>query len=715
MTSSKPRIRGVAAICAILIFATVGDVQRLPLYSLTDQMPNNKEALINNPYKTPADPAYANVRELPKHDRPDLALRQFMEMTADPSDRQVHPEKAVAAFRQAQRILSSEDYARNVDLTDAVWEERGPTNVGGRTRALMFDPNDPTSKKVWAAGVSGGLWTTDNIDDANTPWQSVDDFWANLSITAMDYDPSNPFTMYVGTGEGYFNINSIRGEGIWKTTDGGATWSQLPATSNNPDFYTVHDLVVLSDGTILVTTMDNGVMRSLDGGASWNNVLNDGISNRAADLEVASNGDVYATTGIFAPGNIWKSTDGGTTWTDILPAGYTVQRIDVAVAPSNPNVIYAVMQDKEFGVKRIEGGGIIKSVDAGATWEWLPNPVDLDPVVMEDDFTNGQGWYNLIISVDPNNEDHVIVGGIDLFQSTNGGDSWEQISKQSNSAQVADLDLPVVHADQHAIAFRPGSSEEAVFGNDGGVYLGSNLSSGHINTSTLPGIGTIPDIPGNGDDDDEDDDDDDDDDEEDERNNNDRDGDGLQNVDDLDPDNRFVCGDSDGDGCDDCSTGVFNPLDDGIDSDGDGLCNDGDLDDDNDGVPDANDPNPLNKNICGDSDGDTCDDCSSGAFDTRNDGVDSDADGICDSGDLDDDNDGVLDNDDVEPLNAFACGDNDGDGCDDCSSGANDPNNDGPDHDGDGLCDAGDDDDDNDGILDLDDRGAFRGLCRLCS
>ncbi len=707
MTKFKLRIKVVAAFCVTLVFATAAilqtnlfdppdekpvgdqvvpnvepkvDVVELPdqpsavgAVSTTDssRLPNNKQALLDNPFRSEPDLDYARLNELPKHDRPDLAMRQYMEMTADPNDQQIHPERAVAAFREAKRIMSTDAYARNVDLTETVWTERGPTNVGGRTRALAFDPNDPSLKKVWAGGVSGGLWFTENIYDANAPWQNVDDFWANLAITGIAFDPSNPQTIYISTGEGYQTLNAVRGEGIWKSTDGGGSWQQLSSTYNQPEFHIIHDIVVLDNGAVLAATLNDGVMRSLDGGSTWANVLSEGATTRASDLEVASNGHIYATTGVHSTGNIWKSIDGGTTWTDILPAEHSdVQRIEVAVAPSNPDIIYAIMQEKMFwSVRNDLGGGIIKSIDGGANWQWLPNPVDQDVYMIDSlDFTNGQGWYNLIAQVDPNDPNHVLVGGIDLFQSFNGGNTWSQISKQNNAAAIAHLDLPVVHADQHAIVFKPGSSAEAIFGNDGGVYLGTDLLAGQAENQSE-----------------------------------DIDGDGRLNGEDLDPNNRFICGDTDGDGCDDCTTGVFNALDDGIDTDGDGICNDGDEDDDNDGILDTNDPNPLNELICGDSDGDGCDDCSNGSFNPDNDGADNDNDGICDNGDDDDDNDGVLDTNDLDPLNAFICGDSDGDGCDDCSNGSFDVNNDGIDTDADGICNTGDDDDDNDGVLDVND------------
>jgi len=214
----------------------------------------------------------------------------------------------------------------------------------------------------------------------------------------------------------------------------------------------------------------------------------------------------------------------------------------------------------------------------------------------------------------------------------------------------------------------------------------------------------------------------------------DTDGDGTSDYVDTDDDNDGVdddedpartdpdiCGDTDADSCDDCAigdddTGPNNdsfPANDGTDTDSDGLCDIGDPDDDDDGVPDGTDPDPTDPGVCGDSDADTCDDCSSGTNDPANDGTDTDGDGLCDAGDPDDDDDGVPDGSDPDPGDPGVCGDSDADTCDDCSSGTNDPANDGPDADGDGICDAGEDadsdgvfdvadlDDDNDGIPDL--------------
>ena len=136
------------------------------------------------------------------------------------------------------------------------------------------------------------------------------------------------------------------------------------------------------------------------------------------------------------------------------------------------------------------------------------------------------------------------------------------------------------------------------------------------------------------------------------------------------------------------------------DNDGDTDCDVVDSDDDNDGVDDDNDSAPFDNFVCSDTDGDTCEDCSSGSYDVAADGWDYDTDGACDAGDSDDDNDGAADDVDSDDNDPSVCNDDDGDTCDECSSGTYNSASDGFDYDTDGLCDDGDTDDDNDGALD---------------
>ena len=187
---------------------------------------------------------------------------------------------------------------------------------------------------------------------------------------------------------------------------------------------------------------------------------------------------------------------------------------------------------------------------------------------------------------------------------------------------------------------------------------------------------------------------------------NDDDGDGVLDANDTHPLDPYLCGDTDFDTCDDCSSGTFNPSEDGQDYDGDGICDDGDNDNDNDGADASIDTNDSNPNICIDSDYDECDDCSSGTFDPMNDGDDLDGDGLCDSSDDDRDGDGYLNEVDVDPDDHTVCADIDEDGCDDCTNidfvyfFYPDTLNDGFDFDGDGQCNANGDDTDDDGVTD---------------
>lgn len=394
------------------------------------------------------------INKTPKYDRPDLAVSQNHDMTRDPSTNTVPVARTLDVLQQ---IKSS---AARGPITGVNWTERGPNNVGGRTRALMFDPNDGTGSKVWAGGVAGGLWFNNNITSSSSVWQNVDDFWANLAISTIAYDPTNTQTLYVGTGEGFFNADAVRGAGIWKSTNGGTSWSQLSSTDNS-NFHYVQKVVVTPSGTVLAATRE-GLYRSTNGGTSFTQLF----AGRYADIEVASNGDVYASEGIFTTGVVRKSTNDGVSWSTVTPATGG-ERIELAVAPSNANVVYAVASN---------GTNIAwfrRSTNGGSTWSTVtvPNYTSQSCTTDSQDFARGQAWYDLIVQVHPTNSDIAIVGGIDLYKTTNGGSSWGLISYWTGACDT------YVHADQHAIQFSPVNANTAIFGNDGGVFYSSNVGS----------------------------------------------------------------------------------------------------------------------------------------------------------------------------------------------------------------------------------------------
>lgn len=396
--------------------------------------------------------SYAEILKLPKQDRPDLAALQHFEMTKDPSLGFPPIERKVEAY---EKLLSKHESLDNAKTSssDVEWVERGPNNVGGRTRALMFDPNDPTNKKVWAGGISGGLWVNQDITDASIGWTNINDFMASLSIATLTYDPNDKSTFYLGTGERY--TFDFAGLGIWKSTDGGENWTRL---SNTSGFSYVPKMVVTANSTIIAATA-NGIKRSIDGGDTWESPGTADVD--MADVEIASNGDLFA--GDFA-GKVHKSTDDGVTWTSVKPSSGG-SRVEIGISESSSDVIFAMAAS---------GGNVAwlaKSSDGGTNWSDLdiPKYSSQDCSESSDDFTRGQAWYDLILGVHPTDASIVIVGGIDLHRSRDGGATWELISYWTGACD------DYVHADQHAIVFRPENPDEGIFGNDGGVFYSADV------------------------------------------------------------------------------------------------------------------------------------------------------------------------------------------------------------------------------------------------
>lgn len=373
------------------------------------------------------------------------------------------------------------------------WVERGPADVGGRTRALAWDPWTSSGNKVWAGGITGGLWYNDNITSSSSAWQHVSSLWSNLSVSAIAFDPVNTGTMYVGTGEGYgSNTSTSRGYGIWKSTDSGRTFTRLTNTST---FYYVNDIVVRNESgtSVVYAAVDAnyfggnwqgltsyGLYRSTNGGSTWTNVIGNAANSAKyaiADLELDASNNLWAGTRNNAysgsdkgGGRILYSTN-GTTWNVKYTLTGRGGRVELGCAPGNSKIVYAAFEYSQ------KCDTILVTHDGGSNWSKLSKPNDADLGISALDFTRNQAWYDLIIAVDPNDTNTVVIGGIDLFRSTNGGSSWSQISKWSNNKNLNTLSCAVVHADQHEIAYKPGSSSTCIFGTDGGVYYTSSLSS----------------------------------------------------------------------------------------------------------------------------------------------------------------------------------------------------------------------------------------------
>jgi photosystem II stability/assembly factor-like uncharacterized protein len=315
--------------------------------------------------------------------------------------------------------------------------------------------------------VSGGIFKTTNFTSGTPTWSPVNDFLPNIAISAMVQDQLHPDTMFAATGEGWLNIDAVRGGGIFKSTDGGNTWNLLPSTSG---FEYVQDIVIDDNGNLfaalrnLVST-NRGVMRSTNRGATWTQVLGAPlpgfVTGRAADLEVASNGDVYASLGIFGRSVVMKSsfatnginTGALGTWVDITPVTPTItHRTEIMLAPSDPQRVYLLMQDSATS----QVLNMFRSINGGNSWTTLTGPAGIN------NGANSQTWYNLIGAVDPNNPNILVAGGLNITKSTDGGDSWTTITSSTS-----------VHVDHHVLIYD--GSTKLVDGNDGGIYYSTNI------------------------------------------------------------------------------------------------------------------------------------------------------------------------------------------------------------------------------------------------
>lgn len=362
---------------------------------------------------------------------------------------------------KARAQLEQYSLRKSSSTAQLAWTSVGPTNIGGRTRSMAFDPTN--SNIIYAGSVSGGIWKT---TDGGTSWTSTSDFASNLVIGSIVIDPTNSNILYAGTGEGYFNADALQGIGVLKSTDGGANWAVLNnfATPNAQfGYFFITKLLIRPDNVnVLYAGMLGGIWKTTNAGTSWTKLNVGNTSVRCMDLVMhPTTPDImYATFGNFSRDGIYKTTNGGTNWSKLttgLPtAGYN--RININISKSNPLVLYAVFDDSATH----DTYNIYKTIDGGSNWSLAAKP--FNPLA-GGSHLGGQGWYNNCIAVHPTDPNTVLIGGTNLFKSINGGAAWTM--KTNWYPQVP---YQNVHADQHIIAYDPANSSTVYFGNDGGMF-----------------------------------------------------------------------------------------------------------------------------------------------------------------------------------------------------------------------------------------------------
>ncbi len=339
------------------------------------------------------------------------------------------------------------------------WIARGPWNIGGRTRALALDIKHENI--ILAGGVSGGMWKS---IDGGKSWKktTAPDQLHSVSCIAQNCASGREHIWYYGTGESYprggsaaySNLSNAyyRGDGIFKSIDGGETWSLLPVTvSGTPEsedpFDYVFGLMTFGDDSVFAAT-SNGLFKSMDGGTSWEHVLNFGESYRSTEIASTTNGMFYVTVGgIGASNGVYRSDD-GLAWEHISPPEWpdTTSRTAIGIAPSNTNIVYffSYLQGTKTQLWKYERG-------AG----WVNLTINLPG--------SGElvtyGGHMMIVKVKPDDENVLFLGTVGLYRSVDGGQSFETIGAYSD-----------FHVDQHAIVFSPSDPKVMFVGNDGGLF-----------------------------------------------------------------------------------------------------------------------------------------------------------------------------------------------------------------------------------------------------
>ena len=370
-----------------------------------------------------------------------------------------------------QEAMRDVDFRENKSLRKATmantWTALGPANTGGRIRAIAFRPGDYST--LYAGGASGGVFKSTE-GGMSASWEPIMDFADAIPVGAIAIDPQNPDVIYVGTGEPTMDLvksygaPSYAGVGVMKSTDGGTTWNRMPWPDNSSAIHTV--IVHPTNSNIVLVASRSNLYRSEDGGQNWARVQS-GIITDVAFRE--DNPDIiYAAIGNdngTSINGVYVSTTGGVKWSwskvaDNWPDPDSTGRIELATTPADPNLLLAfVMRSRTTQNGDNDFLAVMRSTNNGTNWERLHGN-------LPSDFTSGQGFYNLCAAISPTNKDLILAGGFEVYQSQNSGTTWSRVTRGNSP----------VHVDQHVLEFTE-DGKYVYLGNDGGVYRSATNGS----------------------------------------------------------------------------------------------------------------------------------------------------------------------------------------------------------------------------------------------
>ncbi|MBN4065901.1 T9SS type A sorting domain-containing protein [Candidatus Amoebophilus asiaticus] len=426
----------------------------------------------------------------------------------DPSTGKIPKNIRAKELAFAARLPKKFEASAGKKVEERIWQERGPFNVGGRTRAFAMDVEDEYT--LLAGGVSGGMWRSGDMggwwEKMTTPEQLH-----SVTCIAQDIRPGRTNVWYYGTGEmtgnsasgGYFvNDAHFSGDGIYKSIDGGFSWERLQSTYSgtptdyfqNLEFDYVWRIVTDPVDTIndvVYAAVFNGIYRSIDEGETWEAVLgldtNFASTSRFTDIAITTVGVLYATVsseGPVASEGIWRSED-GVNWTNIQPSTWpaTYRRIVLGIAPSNEDIVYFLGETPGSGLHEhslfkytyLTGDG----ADSNGVWEDrtanLPTYDCTGFYTFEFGSYNSQSSYDMFIKVHPYDEEIVFLGGTNIYRSLDGFATDTEYSwiggYYCDSLEPSNYVYPGHHPDQHELLFLPSDTFTMLSANDGGMSI----------------------------------------------------------------------------------------------------------------------------------------------------------------------------------------------------------------------------------------------------
>ncbi len=422
-----------------------------------------------------------------------LILLLWMTLWAVTSAQSINRKPVTSGPERLKLFNQQLDLVKQSEYKALRWQYLGPTNISGRCTDVEAVRLPGKSLVIWAAAASGGVWKSEN---EGISWISVFDQQVTTDIGDIAIDPKNPETVWVGTGEANIFRSSMAGCGIYKTTDGGKTW----VNKGLEDSHTIARILVSPANSDVVyvaagghewtSNTERGVYKTTDGGKNWQKILYVNEMTGAYDLAMdPGNPDIlYASTwqrirekwndprtkDSYTGSGIWKSTDGGKTWNQInqgLPPANKRGRIGLAIAPSNPKVLYTLLDNYEvayaakegerdaYGRQKsavIKGATVYRSSNSGESWEQVSG-LSPDSKKFMEGHSGTYGWVFGQIRVDPKLENKIFTMGLFLNTSTDGGKTFKRETR--------------IHMDHHALWIDPANTDFMLSGNDGGVNV----------------------------------------------------------------------------------------------------------------------------------------------------------------------------------------------------------------------------------------------------